>query len=59
MLLALGLTELSLHPGTLLEVRRAIRGCDFARLRASAPALLRAHDRAGIERWLAAHAPRG
>ena len=59
MLLALGLTELSLHPGTLLEVRRAIRGCDVAALRAAAPALLRARDRAGIERWLATHAPRG
>ena len=59
MLLALGLTELSLHPGTLLEVRRAIRGCDAAALRAAGPALLRARDRAGIERWLAAHAPRG
>ncbi|MBN8263700.1 MAG: phosphoenolpyruvate--protein phosphotransferase, partial [Xanthomonadales bacterium] len=34
LLLALGLTELSLHPGTLLEVRRAIRGCDAAALRA-------------------------
>ena len=59
LLLALGLTELSLHPGTLLEVRRAIRGCDAATLRAAGPALLRARDRAGIERWLAAHAPRG
>ena len=59
LLLALGLTELSLHPGTLLEVRRAIRGCDAAALRAAGPALLRARDRAGIERWLAAHAPRG
>lgn len=59
LLLALGLTEISLHPGTLLEVRRAIRGCDAAALRAAGPALLRARDRAGIERWLAAHAPRG
>lgn len=53
MLLALGLTELSLHPATLLDVRRAIRGCDLGRLHAAAPALLRARDRAGIERWLA------
>ena len=59
LLLALGLTELSLHPGTLLEVRRAIRGCDAAALRAAGHALLRARDRAGSERWLAAHAPRG
>ncbi|MFS8137224.1 MAG: phosphoenolpyruvate--protein phosphotransferase [Thermomonas sp.] len=57
LLLALGLSELSLHPGTLLEVRRAIRGCDLASLRAHAPSLLRARDRAGIERWLAAHTP--
>ena len=57
LLLALGLTELSLHPATLLEVRRAIRGCDLAALRAQAAALLRARDRAGIEQWLAANTP--
>ena len=51
-LLALGLEELSLHPGTLLEVRRAIRGLDHSALRARAASLLRARDRAGIERWL-------
>ncbi len=56
MLLALGIGELSLHPGTMLEVRRAIRSVDLSALRAAAPALLRARDRAGIERWLAAHA---
>lgn len=55
LLLALGLDELSLHPTHLLEVRQAIRGCDLARLRAAAPALLRARGRAGIERWLGAH----
>ncbi|MCY7354849.1 MAG: phosphoenolpyruvate--protein phosphotransferase [Lysobacter sp.] len=52
LLLALGLCEFSLHPATLLEVRRAIRGCDHAQLRASAPALLRARDRQSIEKWL-------
>ena len=52
-LLALGLEEFSLHPGTLLELRRAVRGFDHAALRARAPALLRARDRAGIENWLA------
>lgn len=52
-LLALGLEEFSLHPGTLLELRRAVRGFDLSALRARAPALLRARDRAGIERWLA------
>jgi len=57
LLLALGLTELSLHPATLLEVRRAIRGCDLSQLRARAPALLRARDRAGIEAWLKTNTP--
>ena len=52
LLLALGLNEFSLHPATLLEVRRAIRDCDHGRLRASAPALLRARDRQSIEKWL-------
>lgn len=52
MLLALGLDEFSLHPATMLEVRRAIRDCDHGRLRASAPALLRARDRHSIEKWL-------
>jgi phosphotransferase system enzyme I (PtsI) len=57
LLLALGLEEFSLHPGTLLELRHAIRACDLGRLRARAPALLRARDRAGIEKWLQANAP--
>jgi phosphotransferase system enzyme I (PtsI) len=52
LLLALGLEEFSLHPGTLLEVRRAIRDCDLGALRARAATLLRARDRAGIEAWL-------
>jgi len=52
LLLALGLGEFSLHPNTLLELRRAIRGCDLGALRARAPALLRARDRKGIEAWL-------
>ncbi|MNM80926.1 Phosphoenolpyruvate-protein phosphotransferase [compost metagenome] len=53
LLLALGLTEFSLHPATLLEVRRAIRDVDLAALRAQAPQLLAARDRRGIERWIA------
>ncbi len=52
LLLALGLEEFSLHPSTLLELRRAIRGCDLGALRARLPALLRARDRAGIEAWM-------
>lgn len=52
-LLALGLEEFSLHPGTLLELRRAVRGLDHSALRARVATLLRARDRASIERWLA------
>ncbi|WP_226468937.1 phosphoenolpyruvate--protein phosphotransferase [Luteimonas panaciterrae] len=52
LLLALGLEEFSLHPGTLLEVRRAIRANDLAALRGNARALLRARDRDAIEDWL-------
>mgnify|MGYP002351668394 FL=1 len=53
LLLALGLTEFSLHPATLLEVRRAIREVDLSALRLQAPQLLAARDRRGIERWIA------
>jgi phosphotransferase system enzyme I (PtsI) len=59
LLLALGLEEFSLHPSTLLEVRRAIRDCDLGALRARLPALLRARDRAGIEAWMQKAAPAG
>ncbi|HMB42743.1 MAG TPA: putative PEP-binding protein, partial [Luteimonas sp.] len=52
LLLALGLNELSLHPATLLEVRRAIRASNMGVLRANMPALLRAVDRKGIEKWM-------
>jgi phosphotransferase system enzyme I (PtsI) len=52
LLLALGLTEFSLHPATLLEVRKAIRGSDLSALKARADKLLQARDRAGIESWL-------
>ncbi|HEY4555890.1 MAG TPA: phosphoenolpyruvate--protein phosphotransferase, partial [Lysobacter sp.] len=55
LLLALGLGEFSLHPGTLLEVRRKVRGCELAALRKAAPSLLRARDRAAILAWMAAH----
>ncbi len=51
-LLALGLEEFSTHPGTLLELRQAIRGLDHGALARQRPALLRARDRKGIERWL-------
>ncbi len=52
LLLALGLTEFSLHPATLLEVRKAIRGSDLSALKARTDKLLQARDRAGIESWL-------
>jgi phosphotransferase system enzyme I (PtsI) len=52
LLLALGLLDFSMHPGTLLEVRRVIRGSDHHALRARASALLRAPDRGSIERIL-------
>lgn len=54
MLLALGLREFSLHPATLLEVRKAIRDADLADLQARTEKLMQARDRAGIERWLKA-----
>ncbi|MGQ4583692.1 phosphoenolpyruvate--protein phosphotransferase [Lysobacter sp. F60174L2] len=54
LLLALGLEQFSLHPTSLLEIRRTIRNCDLDRLRANAPALMRARDRGEIERWLEA-----
>ncbi|GAB2496337.1 phosphoenolpyruvate--protein phosphotransferase [Arenimonas alkanexedens] len=52
LLLALGLRDFSLHPSTLLEVRRAVRDADHASLRRRVQSLLRAHDRAAIEKWL-------
>lgn len=54
MLLALGLREFSLHPATLLELRKAIRDSDLSDLQSRAVKLLQARDRAGIERWLKA-----
>ncbi|UNK56867.1 phosphoenolpyruvate--protein phosphotransferase [Pseudoxanthomonas daejeonensis] len=53
LLLALGLKEFSLHPSNLLELRRTIRNCRHADLRARAGKLLEARDRGAIERWLA------
>ena len=54
MLLALGLREFSLHPATLLELRKAIRDSDLSDLQSRTAKLLQARDRAGIERWLKA-----
>jgi phosphotransferase system enzyme I (PtsI) len=54
LLLSLGLLDFSMHPDTLLEVRRVIRSSDHAALRQRTAALLRAPDRASIERVLVA-----
>jgi phosphotransferase system enzyme I (PtsI) len=51
-LLALGLEHFSLHPSSMLELRRTIRGHDQSELLARAGKLLKARDRTGIERWL-------
>jgi phosphotransferase system enzyme I (PtsI) len=48
LLLALGLTEFSMHPGLLLEVREAINACDRASLLDHAKLLLHATTREGI-----------
>ena len=52
LLLALGLTEFSMHPGLILEVRETVNSLDYSRLRAHAPALLRAPTREHILRLL-------
>ncbi len=48
LLLALGLTEFSMHPGLLLEVREAVNSFDRSQLLGEAKALLRAITREGI-----------
>ncbi len=48
LLLALGLTEFSMHPGLLLEVREAVNAFDRSQLLAEAKPLLRAVTREGI-----------
>ncbi|MGY0505294.1 phosphoenolpyruvate--protein phosphotransferase [Luteimonas sp. e5] len=53
LLLALGLEEFSLHPATMLEVRRVIRDSHLGQLRERGRHLLRARDRTAIERWMA------
>jgi phosphotransferase system enzyme I (PtsI) len=53
LLLALGLIDFSMHPDTLLEVRRTIRSSEHHALRQRAAGLLRAPDRAAIDRILA------
>lgn len=53
LLLALGLTEFSLHPSSFLEVRQQIRSSHWERLRRRGKTLLKSRDRDGILAWLA------
>ena len=53
LLLALGLTEFSMHPAALLEVRARIRQTELRPLRRRRAALLRAGDRAALEKLVA------
>ena len=53
LLLALGLTEFSMHPSSLLEVRQEIAASEHTALRSRSTSLLRASTRAGIEKLLA------
>lgn len=52
LLLALGLSEFSLHPSNLLEVRQMIRRSDRGKLRRRVRTLLSARDRDAIAAWL-------
>jgi phosphotransferase system enzyme I (PtsI) len=53
LLIALGLTDFSMHPALMLEVRETVNTLDRAALRVHAAALLRAPTRAKIEHALA------
>ena len=44
LLLGLGLTEFSMHPASVLEVKRAVMGADVARLRQRASEILALTD---------------
>jgi phosphoenolpyruvate-protein phosphotransferase (PTS system enzyme I) len=48
MLIALGLTDFSMHPGLILEVRETVNAIHRGDMRKLGPALLRASDRASI-----------
>lgn len=53
LLLALGIEELSMHPGSFLQVRKTIRALDHAQLTRTGRTLMRARDRAAIAQWMA------
>ena len=57
LLLGLGFQDFSLHPATLLEIRRTIRGCRWDDLQQQTAALLQARDRRGLQKWLDANRP--
>ncbi|MBS0192761.1 MAG: phosphoenolpyruvate--protein phosphotransferase [Proteobacteria bacterium] len=57
LLLALGLTDFSLHPSSLLEVRQIVRETDLGKLHARSRSLLRARDREQLEAWLTDRPP--
>jgi len=57
LLLALGLTELSLHPAHLVAVQRSICACHVGKLHQQAEKLLQARDGRAIERWLVHNTP--
>jgi phosphotransferase system enzyme I (PtsI) len=58
LLLALGLTDFSMHPGQLLAVRDRIRQLDCGALRRLYPRLMRARSRDDVEALLFAAAPK-
>ena len=53
LLLALGIEELSMHPGSFLQVRKTIRALDHAQLTRTGRTLMRARERAAIAQWMA------
>ena len=57
LLLPLGLTDFSMHPGALLEIRETVNSQDFAELRAQASDLLRVNSRERLAEWLGGFAP--
>lgn len=59
LLLTLGLEQFSMHPSSLLEVRKAVRASDYEARRAMLPHLLRLQDRAAIEQWMRDNSPAG
>lgn len=52
LLLALGLSDFSMHPGALLEIKTRIRASHHTKLRRQAQAILRAGDRHALERLM-------